>query len=221
MIHIIAFMGKVESGKTAAEKRVREKYDNGSVAVVSYAFATPLKQACYNILNTAFSVPEHAFRGTKAEKEADLGDYGLPGQSGRTILQFIGTESFRSIHPDVWVNYLRNLLTHLEDDLIATSDECDEVIAVISDLRFLNEAKVIQGMGGSVVKLLRNSEKEGNEGIPGHQSEVEQDRIKPDYVIDNRETSLEQFNKDVLDVVGRIVKVNRDTAINEGKPQDG
>lgn len=219
MIHIIAFMGKVESGKTAAEKLVRENYDNGSVAVVSYAFATPLKKACFNILNTAFGVPEHAFFGTKAEKETDLKEYGLPEQSGRTILQFIGTEGFRTIHPDVWVSYLRNLLVHMEEDLVTTSDECDEVVAVISDLRFLNEAKAIQAMGGSVVKLLRHSDQKKNQGILGHQSEMEQDRIKPDYTIDNRSTSLAQFEKDVLSVVEQIVKINRTAAIDKGRRQ--
>ena len=41
------------------------------------------------------------------------------------------------------------------------------------------------------------------------------------HVDDDEMTVLVDVNKDVLDVVGRIVKVNRDTAINKGKPQDG
>lgn len=60
------------------------------------------------------------------------------------LLQTIGTEVFRRVDPDKWV---RMLSWQIEEEAPA--------IAVISDLRFINEAEWVKSMGGVTVKIQR------------------------------------------------------------------
>jgi hypothetical protein len=94
----------------------------------------------------------------------------------REILQVVGTDIFRTINNDVWVNAT---LRRIEKEAPA--------VAIVNDIRFPKEVEGIQKMGGKVIRLLRSVESDG------HSSESELDSYDGfDAVIDNRELTLEQ-----------------------------
>jgi hypothetical protein len=112
-------------------------------------------------------------------------DWSKP-MSGRHILQVMGTDIFRSIYGNVWVDAcLKNVIDDGSD------------LAIITDCRFPNEVEGIQAAGGKVVRFLRAPFR----GEDEHESETALDAWDVpghggfDYVFDNRELSIEQQNK--------------------------
>ncbi len=87
----------------------------------------------------------------------------------RTILQYVGTEGFRAIDPQVWVRYAVNEAKRRLGD--------DAEFVVITDCRFRSEAQAIWAAGGEVWRIKRPSLEAGTVGISGHASEMEQDSI--------------------------------------------
>jgi hypothetical protein len=60
------------------------------------------------------------------------------------LLQYIGTEVFRKENPDIFVRVLYDTLAEEQPPVV-----------LIPDVRFLNEAAMVKGMGGFVVKVVR------------------------------------------------------------------
>lgn len=60
------------------------------------------------------------------------------------LLQVVGTDIFRKRNPDIWVRVL-------EDTLLEQQPE----VAVITDMRFPNEADMIKRLGGSTIDVQR------------------------------------------------------------------
>jgi len=101
--------------------------------------------------------------------------------SGRHILQVMGTDIFRSIHGNVWVDAcLKNVL-----------EEGSE-LAIITDCRFPNEVEGIQKMGGRVIRFTRAP----FDGQDEHSSETALDYYEGfDHIFDNRESSITEQNE--------------------------
>lgn len=97
----------------------------------------------------------------------------------RRVLQWWGTEYRRAQDPDYWVNYLFRHVS-LEGPV------------VISDVRFLNEAKRIRQEGGQLWRVHRPGYKSD-----GHKSEKELEQIRPDYEIYN-DGDLQDLAKQVI-----------------------
>lgn len=171
------------TGRAAAGKDTVANYMVGALLArnqraMKIACADQLKRICADLFNTAFQVPPEAFYGTQAEKEAPL--EAVPGWTGRKILQFVGTECFRAIHPQIWsremIGRALELVTIRQYKLI-----------VVSDIRFISEATAIQNAGGMVIRIKR-PEADAVEAV--HASETELQDIKEDYVIDNQGREL-------------------------------
>lgn len=98
----------------------------------------------------------------------------------RHRLQQIGTEEGRDVYgPDVWCNALEAWMY-----LINTSNKIDKF--VIADLRFDNEAEYVKSLGGVVVRIDSNRNRNGmDEKALQHSSEagIREDLI--DHVIIN------------------------------------
>lgn len=97
--------------------------------------------------------------------------------TAREVLQFVGTEIFRKMHSNVWVDAL---FRQIEKDA--------PLLAVISDCRFPNEVMAVKEIGGKVIRLTRTI-KEDN-----HPSETALDRENFDWdifdcVLDNQNMS--------------------------------
>ncbi len=72
------------------------------------------------------------------------------GHTIRYLLQQVGTEMFRELYPDVWINAWKRRLSTVHR---YGAEEKDVVIC--PDVRFPNELKAIHDLGGVVIRLTR------------------------------------------------------------------
>jgi hypothetical protein len=154
---IIGLCGAAGSGKNAAAYHLCRRY-----GATQFAFADPLYAAISAI--TGLSVAELQDRRRK-ETELEW----LPA-SPRRLLQTIGTEWGReTIHPEIWIMAtLRRI------------DSSEAGVAVVTDVRFDNEAEAIQRRGGAVWRIVRPGA--GLSGLEGtHSSE----RGIPESLVDD------------------------------------
>ena len=108
--------------------------------------------------------------------------------SAREVLQYLGTEIFRKIYNNVWVDAT---LKNIKRD--------NSELAVITDCRFPNEVEGVQDSGGVAIRLTRSP----FEGQDEHASEV---MLNPDVfnwdrfdaVIDNKEMDIQQQNEAIF-----------------------
>ena len=105
--------------------------------------------------------------------------YGEKTPRSRDVLQRVGV-AMREIDPDVWCKYLLKNIKEGDD-------------AVISDVRFPNEAEMVKKYGGIIIRVNRNT---GEQFGSSHISETALDDYeKFDYVIDNNETLESLYEK--------------------------
>jgi hypothetical protein len=161
--------------------------------VRSYNFATPLKRMCMNI----FGLTQGQCYGTDDEKNTHtsvmwenlLDVLSLEHEHGpmtaREFLQYFGTDICRRIKSDVWTSICIN-------DIIDDESE----LAIIGDCRFRNETDAVHEAGGKVIRLLRRPSDDK------HSSENDlQDYDGFDHVIDNSDMTIEECNKELLNVL--------------------
>lgn len=114
-----------------------------------------------------------------------------PGpMTAREVLQFVGTEIFRKMYENVWV-----------DATIRKIAKEKPGLALISDVRFPNEVSGVQLHDGLVIKLTRTLFPEDK-----HLSECALDADKFDwqnfnYVIDNHNMTIAEQNKEVYNIL--------------------
>jgi len=70
----------------------------------------------------------------------------------RTLLQTIGTEVARNIHPDIWIKAIKTTIEQYKDT------DSPKLVFIINDVRFGNEAAFIEQEGGSVLRIAKTSE---------------------------------------------------------------
>jgi hypothetical protein len=117
--------------------------------------------------------------------------YHEPGfMSCRELMQFIGTEIFRKMSGNVWVDTTIRLIQ-------AESPR----LALIGDCRFPNEVEGIQKAGGKVIRFTRNP-------FPNdkHPSETALDKenfdwSRFDYVLDNEKMDINTQNNELYKVL--------------------
>lgn len=135
---------------------VLESKDAAQTAV-SVSFADVLKQICVPISGIPYDIllGETSEMREKREKPMHLyirfldweKPYYLKNMSGRELLEFVGTNCFRALDPDIWINLtMRRIKAFME--------RCMRV--VISDVRFENEAAMIKSLGGTLLILARS-----------------------------------------------------------------
>lgn len=112
-----------------------------------------------------------------------------------TLLQMVGTDIFRNkIDRDVWV-----------DILSAQINEESPAIAIVSDMRFKNEADFVNDCAGFTINITgrpTTTDRDNN-----HASEVELDNYEYDYVIDNSGTLLNLYieaNNIIADILSEV-----------------
>lgn len=145
------------------------------------SFATKLKQIACVLFNCDISDFEsNDFKNSELPVEwasaAGLMTY-------RQFLQYVGTQLFRNqFHPDVWI-------------ISALSEYKATDNWLISDVRFVNEAKAVRRYAGDPGEaLIIKIERPGYDGDE-HISEKEIDLIEPDILINNDETLKELWDK--------------------------
>lgn len=185
-MHIIAFAGRKQSGKTTCSQYVANiGYSGLSGNVRIYNFADPLKKdICMNILGLSH---EQCY-GTDMQKNELVDCYWQGKQlTAREVMQFIGTDIFRTMQNNVWADAtIKKILLE------------QPKMGLIADCRFPNEVEAVKNVGGIVIKLNRNPFNSS------HSSETALDPINYDpnhfdLVIDNDKMTIEQQNKYIHD----------------------
>lgn len=187
---ILAISGKKGSGKSTLARRIVAQVEarRGIMAAQRIELAEPLKQFAVRLLG----LPEHLVYGDDDAKET-LTDYlwenfpvaeAIRGRTGRMkvreLLQSYATEVFRAHESDIFID---RCLEEIGRRQIVFPD----MVALVDDMRFLNEAIAFRERGGTLVRLM------GGRGGDGHRSETELDRYgRFDLVLDNRGLSADE-----------------------------
>ena len=184
---LIGISGHAGSGKTTLAHLITDYY----LKYKKFSFASSLKFATEEIFTLG--------RFYQDDKGAKDSYWKL---SARELYQFIGTELFReTFGPDFWIKVLQR-------KLISIYDSPHDVLVVIDDVRFQEEADWIVNSGGSMIHLTREGV-EGKVGILNHTSEA-----GIDYSATNpfrKGTNLFEIENSVIDniytLIGHMKKV--------------
>lgn len=152
-----------------------------------YNFADNLKRLCIDILG----LTERQCYGTDEEKNSRTNirnpdiptDAKIPTitMTAREVMQYVGTDFFRKIYPQVWV-----------DSTIRRIEKDRPQLAVVVDCRFPNEVEGIQNSGGKVIRLTRNILGDKDQ----HDSETALDGYEGfDAIINNQDMSIGEQNE--------------------------
>lgn len=160
---IIGFTGKARSGKNTSADLLR------GLAI------TNIKEIAFADLMKSFA--EKAFGWDLKTMDKDV-----PADNGvvpREFLQHFGTEYMREKWLDtVWVDVVERQLS-----------EADDVLYIITDVRFNNEAEMIKRRGGYIIEVVRSEQ--------SNMSHKSENGIRPDlidYTISNNATLLDLEN---------------------------
>jgi len=144
---IIAFSGRKQSGKTICSEFLKGLLlSNGYSEVEIYNFADPLKEdICMNMFGLSYV----QCYGEDHNKNELIDAYWEDKQlTARDLMQLIGTDLFRKLNNNVWVNALINKIKKSKLQVV-----------IVSDCRFPNEIEAIKNNGGIVFRLNRNPHK--------------------------------------------------------------
>ena len=160
----ISATGKARACTEAVARMLREELIAMKKRVLITRFADPIKMICRNW----------------------LGWDGQMDDTGRSWLQYVGTDVVRAQRPDFWVDFTIGMLSML-------GNEWD--FAIIPDCRWPNELDMERY--GFQSRLLRI---EGNRGPSGPL-----DKMKPDFTITSLDTP-EQLRGDVTAVARSLAQ---------------
>lgn len=197
---VIAFGHKARHGKNTATRAIvdarGDKYD-----IREYAFANALKREVNEAAEKhggMLALFTHLARHSRLpswvqyEPSPDMSDPLCPLGKQRTLLQWWGTEYRRAEDPYYWVKQLKKTL------------EAERPrVALISDMRFLNEAAwVIKDKWNRTVRVDRH----GFQDIAtsSHQSEHELDKFKYHYELNVQDGNVEELRKDAVWIFDHI-----------------
>jgi hypothetical protein len=134
----IAFSGKIGSGKTTLAKYIGNKYGHQHVS-----FAKPLK----DVVKYLYDFNDEQLYGSL--KETIDPRYNV---TPRYLLQYIGTELFRTWDHDYWIKIFEYKNSNIE-------------CFVLDDIRFNNECDLFHKMGGIVIKVVRHNNSNTNKHL--------------------------------------------------------
>jgi hypothetical protein len=154
-MQIVAFCGLAGSGKDTACKPLIEK------GWIRIAFADKLKQ----VTSDVYGLPiEYMYDAELKEQELDQ----LDGKTSRFALQHVGTEGFRTVVANTWVNYVYRRLVKLNEQENKINSgwwrsklvkmgvlKRYEFCVCINDLRFPNEAQALAKIGATIIYVTR------------------------------------------------------------------
>ena len=158
-----------------------------------YSFAEKLKRLSIDILG----LQEEWVFGTDKQKNTkthlkweSFSDTKTGAMTAREVLQYVGTDVFRSLYKDIWVD---SCFRQIETD--------GAELALISDVRFQNEIKGVQERGGFVIGLTRGSAKRKKKDNHSSETEIEKSLDMCDVVIDNMTMSIPQQNEAIYEAI--------------------
>lgn len=165
---IIGLIGRAGAGKdTAAD------YLCAAHGFERYAFAQPLKTMLESLFVEVGINYARLFEPSLKEQLIEH----LCGASLRQLMQRLGTEWGRQIHPDFWLRCADLCLgLHSAPDAAPVHDRI-----VITDVRFPNEREWVTSKAGLAVRIQRDSAAP----VAAHVSEQHADTLRADHELDN------------------------------------
>ncbi len=182
---VIGLIGAVGAGKSFAARYLMENR-----GFRRRSFAAPLK----DLVADQFGWDRDRL-DTLEYKEEPIVLGGEP-TTRREVLQYIGTETFRSLDENHWVNYARRALE--------VTDSFEHANIVFDDVRFPNEAEMIRAWpGGITIKVVKTGIEiaETSEAAAQHSSENALDHFVTDYVVAAEHGDLEGLYLQIADCV--------------------
>lgn len=166
------------------------------------AFADPLK----DVARRLFRLSHAQVHGTVEQKETPDPRWTTPehpeGLTPRFILQRLGTEVGRTIHPDIWVY----ALLHHIDECTAGLDGGIVLRFALTDVRFPNEVAAIRARaGGRIVKLVR-TDYAVDTSIADHDSERLVDAIQADWTVEAPSGRVDLIQAAALRIASEITE---------------
>lgn len=165
---IIGLSGYAQSGKDTVADYLMSEH-----GFIRRAFADNIRRMLYDVN------PMIGHEPLQVKVDVDGWDKTKQDPNVRRMLQVLGVSAREHIHQDVWINAA---LDRVLNDRI-----------VITDVRFLNEARAIKDRGGEIWRI----ERPGVGAVNNHVSETEMDNYKFDQVLIN-EAGLDHLYNQVL-----------------------
>lgn len=135
---IVALCGSIGAGKDTVANRLRNQHGFWPVS-----FAEPLKQ----IVKAVYALEDRHIFGTQEDKAEELDHVRSPEgwcRTPRQILEWLGTEGFRTIDPDTWVKLGLRRVMELQQEGYPV---------VVTDTRFENEFSTLRELGAEVWRI--------------------------------------------------------------------
>jgi hypothetical protein len=184
---LVAFGHKARHGKDTAVKAIIDKFGS-QYDIRRYSFADGIKRELEGL--NQFEICWR--NGIKFDSDPDMTDPLCPKGKQSALLQYWG-QMKREEDPFYWVNKLR-----------ASIAADQPQIALISDMRALNELLYVKSMRGYTVKVTRQGFVDLSRD-PNHVSETALDRVEFDYEISVLEGQVEQLKLDACEIFQMIV----------------
>jgi hypothetical protein len=174
MTNIIAFAGYPNTGKDTAAKYFADRSFH-------LKFALPLKRFCSSLFCVPLTFWEASDRDTPMPE--------LMGKSRRQVLQAIGQGMREMVHPDIWLHCIKRDYSYI----------LRNHNVVFSDLRYPNEMRFIQELGGMIVYLTNpRSQQNHTHESESHYAIIQEEA---DEIIHN-DRSIELFHQVLESRVG-------------------
>lgn len=184
---LIGLSGRAGSGKDTTANLIVQEFMARGKQVKTLSFAGKLKEVVCDV----FCIDPVVF-DDRTLKNAPM--LALGGKSPREVAQFLGTEAFRAIRSEVWVDYAMKQAQRYMSQGISV---------IITDVRFLNEAQAIASYGGYIVCLKRDSVE-----VYNHASETAIDDIKTrcaNWILTNN-GPMSELASDVKQLASEVFK---------------
>jgi len=179
---VVAVCGEIGSGKSTVAAHLQDHY-----CIEPISIADPMKAICRQVFDLAL---RHT-HGSQEDKLEPLDHVRGPAGERRTpreILQWVGTEGFRTLDPDVWIKMaVRQAEQHLENGF----GVC------FTDTRFENEFEAVRRLGGVIWLVETIGNTNADDGIAGHASEAEWRATHKDAILLARAGDLEGLRREV------------------------
>jgi hypothetical protein len=189
---VIGFGYKARHGKDTAVKSIIESFGS-QYDIKRYAFGDALKREVNELDQFAWCMRN----GIPYDFQPSMDDPLCRTQHGKqgALLQWYGTEYRRNQDEFYWVNKLRETL-----------EKEQPKVALISDVRFRNEAYFVKACDGFLVKCSRLGYSSIDSGrSTTHKSEVDLDGFTFDYEINVPDGELDTLKQDAVEVFNLIL----------------
>lgn len=145
---IIGLCGDIGSGKSSVAGHLANVH-----GYTERSFATKLKEVAADVYELT---PKQVWtQAGKAEPVDHVVSAAGERQTPRRILEWLGTEGFRTLDPDTWVKYLMREIDKARDRWTSGCPYERPPVFVVGDCRFPNEFAAIRERGGVIWKTVR------------------------------------------------------------------